>query len=540
MKTQTALIALPISTLLIAISLITGCGGDSDEGGSATSGGGHSHPAGVTSCFICDASKRDAGRLWCKEHGRYEDRCWLCHPEIEEKDRLYCTEHYLYEDECFLCDPSRMPTSTGDGHKNEAEHDDHEGHDHGALAPTEDDHAGHDHGSHGGHVVTNGELFCVEHNLPEKECGICQPQLAKDLEVGKSMKVRMVSPQAANKAGVQTDTPKYASTRSSISAFGEVRYNENAMTRITPLTNGVIRKVIADVGEVVNEGDVLAEIHSAEVAEAKSALLSAIVDFEIKQQTLTRETKLVAQELAPQSRVDQANATVKVAQIAMHNAKQKLANLGFSDDEVAKIADEQDGSALLPVRAPYTGTLVTRHAVVGEAVEPGHAMFTLADLSTMWIELSIPADNVAAIRSGLELEVTLTNLPGQAVKGELVWVDSAIDPKSRMIKARAVVPNEDGMLKSGMFGRARVITRQDGESLTVPSTSIQKYENQPYVFVRMDDDLFALRRVTATTCDGGLTSISAGLDADEQIVVGGSFTMMSEYLKSRLGAGCTH
>src|SRR3990170_7057104 len=63
------------------------------------------HAAPKELCFICDASLREEGRLWCKEHNRYEDRCWECHPELQDKNRLYCKEHSLYEDECFLCHP---------------------------------------------------------------------------------------------------------------------------------------------------------------------------------------------------------------------------------------------------------------------------------------------------------------------------------------------------------------------------------------------------------------------------------------------------
>ena len=66
----------------------------------------HKHADGE-SCFIEDPSKREAGRLWCKEHARYEDRCWDCHPELRDPKRYYCSEHGLYEDECFLCDPAR-------------------------------------------------------------------------------------------------------------------------------------------------------------------------------------------------------------------------------------------------------------------------------------------------------------------------------------------------------------------------------------------------------------------------------------------------
>lgn len=71
------------------------------------------HHAAKSDCFICDATLRDKGRLWCREHARYEDRCFLCHPEIKDAKRLYCQEHGLYEDECFLCHPELKKPKTG-------------------------------------------------------------------------------------------------------------------------------------------------------------------------------------------------------------------------------------------------------------------------------------------------------------------------------------------------------------------------------------------------------------------------------------------
>ena len=105
-----------VCALAGASLLASGCGkpespteegrADHSSGSQAVSGStAHSHDSPEETCFICDPSKRDKGRLWCKGHGRYEDRCWLCHPELEDKDRLFCAEHALYEDECFLCHP---------------------------------------------------------------------------------------------------------------------------------------------------------------------------------------------------------------------------------------------------------------------------------------------------------------------------------------------------------------------------------------------------------------------------------------------------
>lgn len=88
-------------TLLLMTAPLTAC--DNSKAPEEAPASAHSHGNAEETCFICDASKRDAGRMWCKEHARYEDRCWECHPELREPKRAYCEEHHLYEDECHLC-----------------------------------------------------------------------------------------------------------------------------------------------------------------------------------------------------------------------------------------------------------------------------------------------------------------------------------------------------------------------------------------------------------------------------------------------------
>jgi len=93
--------------LVVGLATLSGCEERSTTEATTTPGeyvpAGHAHDKAGETCFICDASKRDKGRMWCKEHARYEDRCWDCHPEARDSDRAYCEKHHLYQDECHLC-----------------------------------------------------------------------------------------------------------------------------------------------------------------------------------------------------------------------------------------------------------------------------------------------------------------------------------------------------------------------------------------------------------------------------------------------------
>jgi cobalt-zinc-cadmium efflux system membrane fusion protein len=462
------------------------------------------HGVNKKDCYICNPSLREKGRLWCKEHGRYEDRCWLCHDELRDKDRPFCEEHHLYEDECFFCNPGLKKKVIK---KSEGP----------SASPV---------------------LFCNEHKVPEHQCGICQPQLAETLEPGESMKIRFVSKTSTLKAGIRTALPQKNSSSPTVEAFCRVGYNENKLAHITPLSSGVIRRVLFDVGGEVKVGDVLAEIHSAEVAKAKSNFLSAIVDFQVKEAACRREESLVKQNISAARDFQEAEAACKVALLSKSTAQQRLLNFEFTQEEIAEIETTQDSSSILMVRAPFNGTLVARQAVMGEFVESGKALFTLANLSSMWLELSVPVDKAAFVKNNLDVEATIDNLPGITVGGKLVWIDTSIDERSRMLKARAVVSNDQQKLKTGMFGHARIAIGQISETLRIPKDALQKFEKNPYLFVKVEDDLYDLRRVSLGSKSGSTIDVISGIEPNEQVVVSGTFTMMSEFLKSRLGAGC--
>jgi cobalt-zinc-cadmium efflux system membrane fusion protein len=496
--------------LLLLLLLVGGCGEkDAEHAGHdhapATSIA-HSHDNSDETCFMCDAAKRDKGRLWCKEHMRYEDRCWLCHAELEDKDRLYCKEHYLYEDECFLCHPELIQ----DDDATERE----------------------------GEPQASAELFCNEHGVDEIECGICQPQLATTLQPGDSLKIRFPSATSADKAGVTTHAPVASHAAPGVQAFCETQYNMNTMARVTPLAAGVIRDVHFDVGDVVSRGDVLVALHSADAANAKSAYLAAMVDLDIKQQTHDRERSLVEQNIGAQKDFLEAQAVRRKAELAVNQLRQQLVNLGFADEQIAQIEAAQDTSARLEVRAPFDGTLIERSAVIGEAAGVGDALFTVADLSTRWLILSIASDHIAQVRVGQIVEASFAELPDRAVIGRITWVDTSVDPRSRLVRARAVVTDNVDAIKTGLFGEVRIAIGAARAALLVPRDAVQFHEQGEYVFVRREADLFAMHRVALGDVNGDRVEVLAGLEPGDAVVSGGSFIVMSEFLKSRLGAGC--
>jgi len=446
------------------------------------------HGAPEELCFICDASLRDEGRLWCREHSRYEDRCWECHPELQDEDRLWCTEHSLYEDECFLCHPELLEE---------------------ASAPAE----GAAGSSKTSEVVGPG-LMCNEHGVPEQECGICHPELlAQDLS-GSGLKVRLPSAASAAKAGVVLGTPD------------------------TSLVRGVVKSVEVDLGSRVEKGDLLATLTSATIGEAQGAYLSALAEHELRETVLERQRSLLAQKISSESVYQEAEAAQAVSTAAVRQAQQWLLLLGFDELQIQALTRQQSTPGILELRAPFVGEIVERSAVQGAVVEEAESLFTLTDTAVLWATVHIPESQMSRVSTGQSVELTVESLPGYSFGGTLTWVSPTVDDRTRMVQGRVEVPNAARKLKAQMFARARIATVHADRALVVPQSAVQNVTGTPVVFVKSFDDLFEARPVTLGAKHDGKVEIVAGLMVHEPVVIAGGFALKSQLLASRLGAGC--
>jgi cobalt-zinc-cadmium efflux system membrane fusion protein len=372
----------------------------------------------------------------------------------------------------------------------------------------------------------------------ESECGICHPELAESLTPGSGLKVRLESDSSADKAGIELARPAVAGDMPDATVLARVSYDLNHFARVTPLAGGVLRRVVADVGQLVSKNAHLATLSSSEIARLKSQHLFARAEEQLKLTIFKREQKLMAQQVSAQQELEQARAEYEIARTRVATTRQQLLNFGLSEEAIVLLEETGIASSDLKILAPFSGTIVERHAVPGEAVMPGDALFKIADLSSMWLELSLPEDQLSLFAVNQILLATFASQPGLEVSGALTWIGSSVDEESRMVKARAVVANRDRRLRHGMFAEARLRNEQAPTGLTVPAGAVQQIDGHPFVFVRLASDLFELRRVVLGMTAGARAAITAGLTMQDEIVVSHSFTLKSELLKSRLGAGC--
>ena len=390
----------------------------------------------------------------------------------------------------------------------------------------------HGHGpSPGGHDETNahtetkdGVPICAEHGVPEAECAVCKPDLAAKLKSGESMKVRLPSTNSLAIVGVQTSTPEIGAIAEGIECVAEVSFNQNKLAQIGAPVSGIVQTVEVDFGAEVEEGQTVAKLWSASIAEAVAKAV-------LSHQTLDRERKLRVARVTSEKDLQEAEA-------AHRAACQQLRTLGFTEAQVEELSVKPQEQVLMEVRAPFAGEIVERMAVRGALVEAGKPLFTLVDHSTVWAMLQIPEATLAGAQSGQAVELRVDSLPGITFSGKLTWIAPAVDERSRMVRARAEFANPDRLLKDKMFATARILTRQaEGAMLVLPS-AIQRIAGKPFVFVKLGEDLFDARAVTLGTKSHGRQELLSGVRPHEQIAVSHAFAIKSAMLMSRLGAGC--
>ncbi len=394
----------------------------------------------------------------------------------------------------------------------------------GGEAAAQDGHGG---GGKGGEAVSKpatGEKRCEEHGLTESECGICHPERAAALKPGEGSKVRLPAADSAKLVGVEMAAVTVGTISGGVDCYAELAFNQNKLAQIAAPVGGIVQAVEADLGSKVEETQCVARLWSAAIAEAMAKAV-------LTHQTLERERKLRADRVTSEKDLQQAEAEHRAA-------CQQARTLGFSEEDVDRMAGKPSEPVYLEVRAPFAGEIVERTAVQGTLVDAGKALFTVADRSVMWAMLKIPEAALGRVKLGQKVELRVESLPGRTFTGKLTWIAAEIDDKSRMARARAEIANPDGALKAKMFARARILTGSVEGAVVVPTSAIYALAGKPFVFVKLADDLYEARAVRTGVKSDGQLEVVEGLKPQEVVVVNHGFAIKSQWLSSRMGAGC--
>jgi len=228
----------------------------------------------------------------------------------------------------------------------------------------------------------------------------------------------------------------------------------------------------------------------------------------------------------------------ETARLAAERAAQALETMGVGAGQRQALEKSGAVSGEHTIVAPFSGTIVARDAVAGQAVGPDDVLFEIADLSEIWARLDIPERDLFAVRVGAPVEFTPDGGASSPVRGRLTWLASGVDPHTRAVEARAVFSNGDGALRAGVLGRGAIALDGPERAFVVPREAVQWEGCCHVIFVRDGAALFHPRRVAlGREVDGGY-EVRGGLRGGETIVVAGSFLLKTELMKESIGSGC--
>ncbi|RJP38447.1 MAG: efflux RND transporter periplasmic adaptor subunit [Phycisphaerales bacterium] len=313
--------------------------------------------------------------------------------------------------------------------------------------------------------------------------------------------------------------------------------------------------------------EVLSALSESAVGEAKARLLRAHAELQLARAEAARADSLNEQKLNARRDLEaahsalaaaeaefvalreeiafdvdrtlrQAERGVVVAQAALDAAERSLHILGLTHEQIDAIGTEGDERlSRYELRSPVTGRLIERAVSTGEAVEPGRALFAVADTSSMWLLADVYERDLVRVRVGQPVRFIAEGMR-LSFDGRLEWISPQVDDRTRTVRVRAALPNPDGWLRAKTFGTARIILHDDEAVVSVARESVQTDGCCQLVFVRESDTSFVPRKVVLGSGANGYVEIIRGLNEGEMVAAAGSFLMKTEILKGNIGAGC--
>jgi len=339
--------------------------------------------------------------------------------------------------------------------------------------------------------------------------------------------------EAASRAGIELTRVTTLSVSDSLRLPGIVEPNAYRQVSVTPLVSGRVIGASAQLGDRVRKGQSLAQVYSPEVAEARTKYVSASAMLDAHDRELQRTEKLVQIGAASRQELEKIHAE-HAAQIAeVESARSRLQLLGAIGEGSSLSQSENDATASVP--APIDGVITERLANVGLNVDPTTKLFTVVDLSNVWIVADVYERDLHRVPEGTRATVTTTAYPERPLEGRVSFIDPQLNTSTRTAKIRIEVANPHGDLRLGMFTDVAIASPETASVLGVPTDAIQSVGDRQFVYLPSPNDpaKFVEREVRTGRTRGDRTEVSAGLSVNDSVVSKGSFFIRAE--AERLG-----
>ena len=358
------------------------------------------------------------------------------------------------------------------------------------------------------------------------------------------------APASAQSSGIEVEIVEPQAIAGSIAATGKVLVMEDRTASIGPVHEGRIVNLYAGQGSVVRKGQRLADLESADIDEAEAEYLKALADYENATRTAAAEIKfaqatydrtkmLYEKTITAGKNLQQAEHDLEVAKataassisgarVAVTNARRHLLILGLKDSTIDQLASKPNlASSVFSLTAPISGTVVERNATIGATVGSDANLFKIIDLSSVWIDANVFEKDLARVRRGQEVKVTVPAFQNVTFSGRVILISSVVNADTRTVQVRTEVPNPGGNLKPDMFANVEIITDAHGSAISIPQSAVLDDGGKAIVFVAKGN-VYEKRVVTTGIQSNDRVEILDGLQAGDKVVVKGNYLLLQQ------------
>ncbi len=319
----------------------------------------------------------------------------------------------------------------------------------------------------------------------------------------------------------------------SIRVPGRVELDERLVARIGAQVTGRVTDIFAHLGQSVKKGEILATLNSTKLGEVQAEYLKALTQVNLRRIAAKRAERLLESGVISAAIAQERKSELEEVEVALRAAEDQLRGLGMGDKEIRELGRSRSIHSIIQVKSSLSGVVIERHINLGQVVQATDPQFAIADLSQLWLVAEIPEQSAYLAKLGQEASVDIPALPGERVKGKLIYIEDIVDPKTRTVTVRMDLPNPHRRIKPGMLATLHIQERTE-RTLAIPAQAVVRDNDVDHVFVARGSNAFELRPVELGPDYQGMRKVIKGLKEGERIVVEGSFHLNNERMRSLL------
>ena len=325
---------------------------------------------------------------------------------------------------------------------------------------------------------------------------------------------------------------------------GEVIVAPELLYHVVPRVSGVVRQVFKHLGDKVKAGDLLATLSSRDLADAKAQFVAADSLLQLANANLNRERNLYKSKVTAKRKYLAARQVQAEMSIKRKAAEQRLLAIGLTEKSIDSVMRNVDKDlALYELQAPSEGVIIEKHAALGEVLETDTRSFTVADLTQVWVNLTVYQKDLSFIRLGQQVMVStrfgLTDKKTSSFS-HISWISPVLDETTRSATARVIIDNPDGQWRPGLFVSAKVSIANTKADIVIPLSALQTIEGQTIVFVQHAKGEFEPQTIHTGRRDHQQVEILQGLEIGQTYVSQNAFVLKAQAQKGKFGTGHHH